>query len=330
MRIGSCPARVKRDFIVPARVTVCVVVHIPHQLDYFTHRLEILKLSLASLWANTPGDDYDLMVLDNGSCRPVVEFLTACRDRGDIDHLILSARNIGKINACRMLFDAAPGELVAYADDDVWFERGWLGAQLEVLRTFPRVGMVSARPVRKQFVYGGTCLDKYLAEFPEIDRREGHLIPDEWEREFLRSVGQIDDDAVARVAAECADVMLRCSNLEAYATATHFQFVAPRRVITDALSKRDFPRRGSEERQFEEAVESMGFVRLSTAYRYVRHMGNVITEDIRESARSSGIDPTHTVWRPVSMFWLRIFRKRPARLVLSALNRWTYFLLHHP
>lgn len=329
MRIGSCPSRIKRDFITPARVTVCVVVHIPHQLDYFTHRLEILKLCLASLWANTPGD-YDLMVLDNGSCRPVIEFLIACRDRGDIDQLILSARNIGKINACRMLFEAAPSEFVAYADDDVWFERGWLDAQMEVLRVFPRVGLVSGRPVRKQFVYGTDYLNAYLSAFPDIEQHIGHFIPEEWEREFLKSVGQIDAGAVARVAAQSRDILLRCNGLEAYATAAHFQFVAPRSVIVEALSQCDAPRRGSEERQFEEAIESMGFARLSTAGRYVRHMGNIVTEDIRDVARASGVSPTDKVRRPVSTFWVRLFRKRPLRLILSALNRWTYFLLHHP
>lgn len=331
MRIGTCPVLVKRDFVKPARVSVCIVVCIPHQRNYYADRLAVLRLCLSSLRANTRREDYNLLVLDNGSCREVVAHLQALVASGDIDQLILSARNIGKINACRMLFDAAPGELVAYADDDVWFGAGWLAAQLAIIDTFPRVGMVSGRPVRLQFRYGNSRLNDYLAEFPDIRVRVGHFIPEPWEREFLLSLGRLDEDAVARVATDVRDVMLEHKGLAAYATATHFQFIAPRAIILAAMANRDQPRTGSEERQFEEAVEAMGFARLSTSDRYVRHIGNAITDDLQQEARAAGIDPDNLPsWRPASPRWLKWTRWPPVRAVLSSLNRWSYFLLNHP
>ena len=54
MRIGGSPAVVKRKDFCPARVTVCIVVCIPHELDYYVHRFDVLKLSLRSLAAHTP------------------------------------------------------------------------------------------------------------------------------------------------------------------------------------------------------------------------------------------------------------------------------------
>lgn len=330
MRIGSYPERPKRESIRPARVTACVVVHIPHQLDYFAQRLAVLRLCLGSLRANTPRADYDLLVLDNGSCAEAVDYLRAQRDAGHIDQLILSARNIGKINACRMLFDAAPGELVAYADDDVWFEAGWLAAQMAIIETYPRVGMVSARPVRKQFAYGNAYLPAYLAEFPEIQSRSGTFIPEAWEREFLMSLGRLDPD-VAGMAAAIPDVLLEFRGVQAYSTATHFQFVAPRHLILAALREWALPRTVSEEREFEEAIDRLGYARLSTAGRHVRHMGNVISGELQAEAARSGLAIDGAApWRPSPPSWVRLARRRPVRAALSWINRWSYFLLNHP
>ncbi len=60
-----------------------------------------------------------------------------------VDDLLLSQRNIGKIDALRILFNAAPGEIIAYNDDDIFFYPGWLEAHLEILDSFPKAGMVS-------------------------------------------------------------------------------------------------------------------------------------------------------------------------------------------
>lgn len=322
MRIGECPARVKRVHVQPARVTVCVVVCIPHQFDYYSRRLDVLQLSLNSLRAHTARGAYTLMVLDNNSCPAVVDYLRKQHELGHIDQLILSGRNLGKINACRMLFDAAPGDIVAYADDDVWFGPGWLDAQLQVLEAFPRVGMVSGRPVRQQFLYGNTGLRGYLDAFPGVAKHTGRFIPDEWEREYLRSTGRTGEPV------SVDDIRLEYGGVAAYSTAAHFQFIAPKAVIREALAKCGGPRIGSEERQFEEAVEAMGYVRLSTIDRHIRHIGNVVDDEVRKLA--AGLVPsTAAVWQPSPPWLVRAARTRLGRALLSRLNRWSYFLLHH-
>ena len=47
-----------------------------------------------------------------------------------------------------MILAGAPGEIVAYADSDVLFSPNWLARSVEILETFPKVGMVTARPFR--------------------------------------------------------------------------------------------------------------------------------------------------------------------------------------
>jgi glycosyltransferase involved in cell wall biosynthesis len=330
MRVGACPTRVKRRDFHPAKVTACVLAYIPHRHDYYAHRFDVLRLCLDSLAANTPRDRCDVLVMDNGSCPEVVGYLHGLREQGRIDYLILSSRNIGKISACRMMFDAAPGDIVAYADDDVLFLPGWLEAQLDILERFPRVGMVSARPVRKQFAYGNGYLAGYLAEFPAVSAQYGRFIPDEWEREYLRSTGRPETQA-EEIAARHRDILLDCQGLRAYSTACHFHFIAPRAVILAALAKHDQPRTGSEERKIEEAVDAMGYARLSTTERHVRHLGNVISQQLRDELGSALPSPDHVAtWRPAPPFWVRLSRLRLVRAVLARVNRWSFFLLHHP
>jgi len=330
MRLGGPSVVVNRRDFRPARVTVCIVVCIPHELDYYVHRFDVLKLSLRSLAANTPRDRYDLMVLDNGSRPEVVDHLRTLHARGDIDSLVLMHRNIGKLNAWRMLFDAAPGELVAYSDDDVWFDAGWLDAQLEIFETYPRVGMVSARPVRKQFAYGNAYLPGYLEEFNSIIVDRGHFIPDEWELEFLRSTGR-SASGLESVKQSRTDVLLEYRGVRAYSTATHFQFLAPKTVMLEGLKLGACRTQGSEERRVEEAIDEMGYARLSTFGRHVRHIGNVVSAELlNDVGKTLAVGDDLAVWSPPPPLLERLIGFRAARGVLRRLNRWSYLLLHHP
>ena len=47
-----------------------------------------------------------------------------------------------------MIFDGAPGEIIAYTDNDCVFTPDWLEKSLRILETYPNTGMVTARPFR--------------------------------------------------------------------------------------------------------------------------------------------------------------------------------------
>ena len=178
-RIGFNPARGKMSPYRPARVTAVVVTYIPHLEGYFSQRLEILKATLTSLRrTETP---FDLLVFDNASCPPVVDYLLDLRRAGHIDYLLLSRRNVGKIGAFQIAFPAAPGEIIAYCDDDILFYPGWLEAQLRVLEAFPQVGMVSGVPVRDAATHARQALDAVAASPPPgVTVRLERRIPDAW------------------------------------------------------------------------------------------------------------------------------------------------------
>ena len=147
MRVGQNPAKSIDHVPQPARVTVAVVAYIPFLSGYYAESLDVLKVCLESIWANTP-QPYDLLVFDNASCVEVREFLLDAYRQKRIRYLVLSEQNVGKGGAWNLIFQGAPGEVIAYADSDVFFSPGWLEHALELLEAFPRVGMVSSRPLR--------------------------------------------------------------------------------------------------------------------------------------------------------------------------------------
>jgi hypothetical protein len=285
-RIGMNPARHRRSDYTPARVTVAMLTHIPSFSGYFRQRFDVLRLSLGSVLAHT-GPAYDLLVFDNGSCAEVVDYLRGLRDVGQIRYLMLASENIGKIGAFQLLFRAAPGEVIAYSDDDVFYLPGWLEAHLEILDAFPEVGMVSGTPIRIRF-RDETASNRTFAARPDVQARRGRFIPEEWEREYVANTGR-EWDAYQADTAGMEDLVLAYNGVEAFAAANHFQFVTPRRVILEALPVEWGGQLMGQMVEIDRAVDQAGLLRLSTRQRMVRMMGNVVTDDLRSLAESLDI-----------------------------------------
>jgi len=261
---------------------------------YFEQRLEVLKLVLASLDAHTT-PELELYVFDNGSCETVVDYLVGLRQAGQIDCLMLSQRNLGKIDALRILFNAAPGEMIAYNDDDIFFYPGWLEAHLEVLRSFPKAGMVSGLPVRNAAGHARKSLERLAAGgLPGLSILHERRIPDEWEADWAASTGR-DPQAHLQATHDLTDLVLRMQKpdgagfCEAIGAANHFQFVCPKKVILQALPASWTGKLMGSMIELDEAIDDLGYLRLSTAQRYVRHLGNSLSEAVRQETAGLGL-----------------------------------------
>lgn len=266
-----------------------MLTYIPHLDGYFQNRFEVLQFSIASILANTT-PPYDLMVFDNGSCGQVVEYLRNLQTSGDLNHLFLSTENIGKIGAFRLLFDAAPGEFVAYADDDIFFYPGWLEAHLEIIESFPDVGMVSGAPVRDASDRASKSL-KRLIETGISDLKVSweRRIPDEWEADWAQSVGR-DPDLHLQDTRNHQDLILEKDNIEAFGSASHFQFLSPKEVILKALPHSWSGKLMGEMNELDNAVDELGYLRLSTVERFTRHLGNAISPDLVNEVKAYGLE----------------------------------------
>jgi len=323
-RIGINPARGKISSYRPARVTAVLITYIPTLEGYFSQRLDILKAVLASV--RRTEEPFDLLVFDNASCAPVVDYLREMENAGAIDYLLLSRRNVGKIGAFQIAFPAAPGEIIAYSDDDILFYPGWLEAQLRILEAFPRVGMVSGVPVRDAFTHARGALEEFASNPPAgVEVRRERRIPDEWEADWALSTGRDPQEHLAATA-EHLDLVLRRGGVEAIGGANHFQFVAPKEVMMRALPREWTGHLMGQMRELDAAVDRLGYLRLSTAERYVRHIGNVITPDLAEEVRALGVEASKPLMRVHRHWLLRI--PGMGRLLWAIYNRLFYIL--HP
>jgi len=326
-RFGISPTRGKQSDYQPARVTVAVLTFIPEMEGYYRYRMDVLKACLESILKNTEGP-YDLLVFDNGSCPEVVKYLQSLHQAGEIDFLLLSAKNLGKIGALQVMFNAAPGELIAYCDDDILFSPGWLAAHLEVLDTFPNVGMVSGAPVRNAAGHAQVSNQTYINSSPDgLGVERSHWIPDEWERDWALSTGR-DPEAHLAATRDQEDVRLVLQGVSAYAAANHFQYLAPRKVLLNAMPASWTGKLMGHMTDLDEAVDGQGCLRLSTTERYTRHIGNVISPEFADEIRRMGIDVSGAeVAHGAKPHWLvRIPRVRP---VLNWIYGKLYDILHN-
>lgn len=327
MRIGKSPTRFELTEYSPARVTLAILVSIPNQLGYYAQRLDILKLCLESAVRHA-GVPVDLLVFDNCSSPEVRQYLTELYEKGFIQYLVFSSQNIGKIGALKIMFSAAPGEIIAYADDDIFFYPEWLPAHLDLIDRFPHAGLISGCPVREQFKYGNSHLVEILNSTPLLSSESGSLIPDELDKEFRISTGR-----GVEANEEIADIILRYNNQSAYATATHFQFVAPRSLLLRALSSDKLikwsGRMMGQMREMDEAVDALKVLRLTTINRLVRHIGNTLTPDLVNLAKQYGIGGLGKPVRPREVEnWRLLSNIRLVRMIAKRMYNLSYRLLN--
>ncbi len=277
MRIGQNPAKSIQNVAQPNRVTVALVTYIPTLGGYYAESLDVLKVCLGSIWENT-NIPYDLMVFDNGSCEQVRDYLAEAQEQGRIQYLVLSQRNLGKAGAWNFIFGAAPGEVIAYADSDVYHYPGWLEPQIDVLNAFPDVGMVTGMPMWTPEEFS-TRTVQWAEGNPDVRLERGRLLPWEDYWRHARSLGA--EQAKAKAHFEANDTLcVFDGERQYYVGAAHFQFVARKEVLQSVLpipSERPM----GQVRLLDIAINEGGFLRLCTSQWWVQHMGNVLEPEFQ-------------------------------------------------
>ena len=289
-RIGQNPSRGKTLDHRPARTTVAVLVYAPHQAGYFQDRLDVTRMTIESILTNTQ-EPFDLLVFDNGSCPEMVAYLQDLYQKGSIDYLLLSKRNLGKLNALRIIFDAAPGEIVAYTDDDVFHLPGWLSAHLEVIDTYPKVGAVTGFYIRQRVVMSSESTVAF-AEGSNVQRQQGQLMPRKWEEEYIINSGRTWEQYQEEVSG-VDDIIVKFRGLEAWVSAHHFQMVCPKAVVQEILDEM-LPQDWSDQLmgrmvEMDDRMDEKGYLRLCTRQQTVRLMGNAISPEVAALAEQYGL-----------------------------------------
>ena len=281
MRIGSNPFKSEKHSVyTPKDITIAILVYIPYLWGYFEHKFEILKVSLASLIKHSDLP-CDLLVFDNGSCSEVIRYLSDLHARRLIRFLVLAEENLGVMGAYNMIFPAAPGKYVAYADDDIFYYPQWLSNQIRILEAFPRAGMVSGLPTWQNFCqYTGSNATEANAD-PSITVERMVGWRKDWADDYAESIGW-DLNGFTKMCKDVEVTKLTRNGISAFGTCTHCQFVTSKLAAGAVLPIDPEGKAMWRVMRFDEKMDKAGFMRLSTTRPYVRHMGNRLSTKTRE------------------------------------------------
>ena len=275
MRVGQNPAKQMNTITKPHRVTVAVLNYIPYQKGYFSESFLVLQRCLGSILENTQMP-FDLMVFDNGSCAEVKHFLLELQATGKIQYLVLSEKNVGKGGAWEFIFNAAPGEIIAYSDNDALFYKNWLKESVRVLEAFPNVCMVTARALRTNPELSTNTVKWANSEKDAVLER-GDFINFADFYDFSVTLGYSDEKLREEYESK-TDQRITYHDVRAFIGANHFQFIGWKKVLRECLPF-DMQKPLGQARELDEKLNAMGYLRLMVNGYLVQNMSNRIPAD---------------------------------------------------
>jgi glycosyltransferase involved in cell wall biosynthesis len=209
-------------------------------------------------------------VFDNGSCEEVVQYLVDERNKGNIQYLLLSSKNLGKGGAWNQIFGMAPGEIVSYADNDIYFHEGWLEQSLTILETYPNVGMVTARPIRTEPDYYSNTL-AWARSTKGVELLDGSFLP--WESFYHYNVSLGKTESLEEQYQNGSDWKLRYQEVETLVGASHWQFTAQTSVLRKFLPF-NMDRPMGQVIHLDQRINQEGYLRLMTLASYAVNLSN--------------------------------------------------------
>ncbi len=277
-RIGQNPAKFVKEVAKPARITVAVLNYIPFLSGFYAEMDGVLKACLNSIYQTRLNEEFDVLVFDNGSCDEIKQYLLKEQAEGRIQYLFLSEKNLGKGGAWNIIFDGAPGEIIAYTDNDCLFTPDWLEKSVRILETYPNTGMVTARPFRTNTeLYTATL--SWADSHEDVHHEQGNLIPFEVFREFDLSLGQSEEE-IASHYEQTTDHRLTYKGVKAMVGASHWQFTAYKDKLTEFLPFR-MDRPMGQVRQLDTRINEKGYLRLMTETPCAMNMSNTLDDSVK-------------------------------------------------
>lgn len=297
MRVGRNPAKATKstrvEISAPPPVSVGLLTHAPFLAGYHSQALDVVRLSVLSAKFNA-GREVHLVVVDNGSCAQVQDWLLSALRSGTIDQLVLNRTNLGKVTAVSQILLGSPGPNVVYSDGDLRFLPGWLDPMLAVSEAFPEAGIVGGAPSMNAKIEPrrGTISLQEAGALAGCEIETGMFLRESYVRDWLSDTGLEGKELTSRSEEILAieDIRLRRGDNTAMWGSPHCQY-----LLTSAARAEFRPQVGTqalnsqETHSFDDTLDSLGFLRLSVEEPVYRHVGNRLgDDDRRELARLDG------------------------------------------
>lgn len=154
-----------------------------------THnQLEHTQLCLQSIAEYTP-EPHELIIVDNGSNSPTVDYLKQYSQSRENAQLIFNADNKGFAAGNNQGLAAAKGEFVLLLNNDTVVTKGWLKRMLALFERYPQIGLVGPM---SNYVAG----PQLVKDAPYRNMKQMHQFAKKWANqhkgqsvEFFRMVG---------------------------------------------------------------------------------------------------------------------------------------------
>jgi hypothetical protein len=275
MRIGNNP---HKDKVIPKSGClhqVVIPVFIPHLEGYFKDSFQILQLCLQSL-LKTIHDKTYIAVVNNGSCKVVLDYLDQLYHEGQIQELI-HTENIGKLNAVLKGLAGNNIELVTIADADVLFLDNWQFETTKIFRALPKAGVVGVVPQFNMFKSksGNIIFDNLFNEnlkFIPIQSPEGLVrFYDSigWDRSYNKDYLQYGLGLVQ-------------NEVKVFVGSGHFVATYKKGMFQEMKSYLGYKLGGDSESYLDTLPLKYDYWRVTTEDNYAYHMGNVLEDWMSE------------------------------------------------
>jgi hypothetical protein len=275
MRIGNNPHKDKAIAQSVYLHQVIIPVYIPHQDEYFKDSLKILQLCLQSL-LNTVHHKTYITIVNNGSCKMVMEYLDKVYNEGKIQELI-HTENIGKINAVLKGLAGNNIELVTIADADVLFLDNWQEATTKVFRALPKVGVVGVVPQFNMFKSkSGTII------FDNLFNEKLKFIPIQSPGGLIHFYDSIGWDRNYNKDYLEYGLGLEHNDVTVFIGSGHFVATYKKQMFQEMKTYLNYKLGGDSENYLDTVPLKYDYWRVTTYDNYAFHMGNVYEDWMSE------------------------------------------------
>ena len=275
MRESLAPNRRTRVPVPPTpEVSLAVVTHFTVD-KWHDKRMAVVKLCLDSMLAGAQSHKTELLIWDNGSTPDFRAMLKSYRP-----DVYIESVNVGPHNARRALCRMARAPIVTLTDDDILYSHNWLDLQVELLYTYPNVGLVSGSPMRMAMdARGGTKpTQEWAMKEPGCKVWKGRILTNaQWEDDFCVSIGSRPGIYEERGSFPWDDWLLEYKGVKAWGHGHHMMLTAFRDRIEPFLLPSETL---IDLANFNVRIGEAGYLQLTTYDRTCCHIGNTIDETI--------------------------------------------------